>query len=119
MLLKGVAKKASKKLTTQHIDYLGSQQVLAEWRPYALTARCAKFEQKFPGKNISRWKMRKVYKHLGVTKRKLKDDIYLSKKQLETQQKGRLYAFPHIIGELNAQRRVYYCDESVFSSTQS
>ena len=45
MLLKGVAKKASKKLSTQHIDYLGSQSVLAEWRPYALTARSAKFEQ--------------------------------------------------------------------------
>ena len=68
---------------------------------------------------MSRWKLRKVYKQLGVTKRKLKDEIYLSKKQLETQKKGRLYALPHIIGELDAQRHVYYCDESVFSCTQS
>ena len=40
-----MAKKASNKLSMQHIDYLGSQSVLAEWRPYALTARRAKFEQ--------------------------------------------------------------------------
>ena len=48
----------------------------------------------------------------------LKDEIFLTPKQLERQTQGRDFAFPHILKELDAGRPVYYCDESIFSSQQ-
>ena len=111
-----MAKKARRELTAKHIEFLRNQSVLAEWRTLSLDARRVAFQQYFPGKLLSRHKLRAVYRKCGVLKRVLKDEIYLTAKQLERQTQGRDFAFPHILEELNAGRPVYYCDESVFSS---
>ena len=92
-----IVRKQSRRLLKRHEDYLNDLGVLAEWRPYSLTARCAIFERKFPGKKISSAKLRKVYRKLGVKKRVLKDEIFLTEKQLERQKKGRDHAFPLIV----------------------
>ena len=115
-VFRAMAKKASRELTAQHIEFLRNQSVLAEWRTLSLDARRVAFQQYFPGKLLSRHKLRTVYRKCGVRKRVLKDEICLTPKQLERQTQGRDYAFPHILEALEAGRPVYYCDESIFSS---
>ena len=80
-----LAKRASRELTAKHIEFLRNQTVLAEWRTLSLDARRVAFQQYFPGKLLSRHKLRRVYRQCGVRKRVLKDEIYLTPKQLERQ----------------------------------
>ena len=78
-------KRASRQLTAKHIEFLRHQSVLAEWRTLSLDARRVAFQQYFPGKLLSRRKLRSVYRKCGVRKRVLKDEIYLTPKQIERQ----------------------------------
>lgn len=63
---------ASRDLEERHISYLTSAETLEKIQPNSLLARCQLFQDAFPEKKLSYYRLRKIYAEHNVVQRDIK-----------------------------------------------
>jgi len=66
------------KLQPCHIEYLTSEGSLTEWAGFSLQQRCKLFHRRFPEKKLTIYMLRKVYRSIGIKKKKIKNTEIIS-----------------------------------------
>ena len=65
-------------LSDEHIRFLTAEKTLKEWVGHTLKQRCRRFEIRYPGKQLTVYRLLKVYRQAGIKRKKIRKTKIIS-----------------------------------------